>query len=51
VPKFNETLKTYLFTTGDITKIEEAVDSGSAQSSPQVDLSNKRTTIGDMKGN
>lgn len=51
VPKFDETLRTYLFTTGDITKIEEAVDSGAERRSPQVDLSNKRTTIGDMKGN
>lgn len=51
MPKFDETLRTYLFTTGDITKIEEAVDSGADQRSPQVDLSNKRTTIGDMKGN
>ena len=51
VPKFDETLRTYLFTTGDITKIEEAIDGGAQQGSPKIDLSDKRTTIGDMKGN
>lgn len=51
VPKFDETLRTYLFTTGDITKIEEAIDGGAQQGSPKIDLSDKRMTIGDMKGN
>ena len=50
VPKFDETLRTYLFTTGDITKIEEAVDTGATRESGSADLSNKRATIGDMKG-
>ena len=31
VPKFDEALKTYLFTTGEITKLEEAVTGGKEQ--------------------
>jgi hypothetical protein len=51
LPKFDEALKTYLFTSGDITKIEEAVENGEERQAPDVDRSNRRTTIGDMKGN
>lgn len=49
VPKIDEALKTYLFTTGDVTKLEKAVTNGEA-----VEKANgrpgPRTTIGNMKG-
>jgi len=48
-PKFDEALKTYLFTTGEITKLEEAV-TGKEQTA-ESKKPNLRTTIGDMKGN
>ena len=51
VPEFHAALKTYLFTSGDITKIEEAVDNPNGSHSAKGALSNKRMTIGDMKGN
>jgi len=51
VPKFDEALKTYLFTSGDITKIEEAVENRQEPRSAGHEPSNNRTTIGDMKGN
>jgi uncharacterized protein len=49
VPKFDESLKTYLFTTGDVTKLEEAITKNDSHEveSPQP---KHRTTIGDMKG-
>jgi ferritin-like protein len=47
-PKFDEALKTYLFTTGEITKLEEAV-TGKEQTA-ESKKPNLRTTIGDMKG-
>jgi ferritin-like protein len=50
VPKFDQALKTYLFTTGEITEIEEAVEKGEQRPPAGGGLSNKRTTIGDMKG-
>ena len=49
VPKFDEALKTYLFTTGEITELEEAA-TGEKQAAASK-KSNLRTTIGDMKGN
>jgi ferritin-like protein len=49
VPKFNEALKTYLFTTGEITEIEEAATGGKEQST-KTSRSSLRTTVGDMKG-
>lgn len=49
VPKFDEALKTYLFTTGEITEIEEAATGGKEQST-KTSRSSLRTTIGDMKG-
>ena len=49
VPKFDEALKTYLFTTGEITKLEEAATG--KQQTAESKKSNLRTTIGDMKGN
>lgn len=51
VPKFDESLKTYLFTSGDITKIEEAVmKPDETQNETKVPRAKTRTTIGDMKG-
>ena len=49
VPKFDEALKTYLFTTGEITGLEEAATG--KQQTAESKKSNLRTTIGDMKGN
>jgi|SRR5215467_11127977 len=54
VPKFDESLKTYLFTTGNVVEIEEAANGGEKQSGKAAivtdDRSTTRTTIGDMKG-
>jgi ferritin-like protein len=50
VPKIDEALRTYLFTSGDVTRLEETVIGGEgtpAQGNRQ-DL--PRTTIGNMKG-
>jgi len=49
VPKIGEALKTYLFTTGDVTNLEEAVvgDEAAAKANGQ---HRPRTTVGDMKG-
>lgn len=49
VPKFDETLRTYLFTTGDITGIEKAEDNGK-EPQAKANRSSQRTTIGSMKG-
>jgi uncharacterized protein len=49
VPKFDEALKTYLFTSGEITEIEEAVTGGKPQAAKTIRPS-LRTTVGDMKG-
>jgi uncharacterized protein len=49
VPKINEALKTYLFTSGDVTKLEEAVTGGEAPAQKNVQHQ-PRTTIGDLKG-
>jgi hypothetical protein len=46
MPKFDETLKLYLFTKGDITAIEEAQQSGDDKQAS----SDSRRTVGDMKG-
>ena len=52
VPKMNESLKTYLFTEGEIAKLEEAAIGREAQG--QKDRTNcrprPRVTIGDLKG-
>jgi len=54
VAKFDEALKTYLFTTGNVVEIEEAVDAGEKQSGKGAvvtdDRSTMRSTIGNMKG-
>jgi uncharacterized protein len=49
VPKFDEALKTYLFTTGEITELEEAATGGKEQSG-KTSRSSVRSTVGDMKG-
>lgn len=49
VPKFDEALKTYLFTTGEITELEEAAMAGKEQPS-KASKQSARSTIGDMKG-
>jgi uncharacterized protein len=55
VPKFDESLKTYLFTTGNVVEIEKAAEGGEKPSGKAAivtdDRSTTRTTIGDMKGN
>src|SRR5262245_33254606 len=49
VPKMDAALKTYLFTSGDVTKLEETVTSGEAPVQ-QTEPRHLRTTIGDLKG-
>ena len=48
-PKFDEALKTYLFTTGEITELEEAA-TGGKEGNAKGNRSSARTTVGDMKG-
>jgi uncharacterized protein len=48
-PKFDEALKTYLFTTGEITMLEEAA-TGGKEGNAKGNRSSARTTVGDMKG-
>ena len=43
--KFDETLRTYLFTKGDVTAIEEKVEKANNDDSPSL-----RRTVGEMKG-
>ena len=52
-PKFNDSLKLYLFTSGDITAIEkEAEDEGKeGGKGAGGSKANRRFTVGDMKGN
>jgi len=47
--KFDAALKMYLFTTGDITKIEEAL-TGEKEQSGQLKRSSSRSTVGNLKG-
>lgn len=49
VPKFDEALRTYLFTSGEITAIEEAA-TGGKEGNKKGDRPSARTTVGDMKG-
>lgn len=51
VPKFDEALKTYLFTTGDITEIEVKTKNGASHEAVETPRFKTRATIGDMKGN
>jgi len=48
VDKFNEALKLYLFTTGDVTTIEEAAKQGK-EGTTNRENKGVRVTIGDMK--
>jgi hypothetical protein len=48
-PKFDEALKTYLFTTGDITQLEKAAIGGKEQTT-KTNRPSVRTTVGNMKG-
>jgi ferritin-like protein len=49
VPKIDEALKTYLFTTGDVTRLEEAATTG--EGAPRDNGQQRpRVTIGDLKG-
>ena len=51
VPKFDEALRTYLFTTANITEIEAAVEAGDkGGGGASDDRPKRRTTIGDMNG-
>src|SRR5215831_14121399 len=50
VPKVDEALKTYLFTSGDITKLEEAATGGEETPTQKSHRNQPRTTIGDLKG-
>jgi ferritin-like protein len=49
VAKFDEALKTYLFTKGDITAIEEKIEEDKDQA-PKDDHRSLRLTVGEMKG-
>ena len=49
VPKIDVALKTYLFTSGDVTKLEEAITAGEAPAQ-QDEQRQPRSTIGDLKG-
>jgi ferritin-like protein len=52
LPKMDESLKTYLFTHGEITQLEKAANGGEAQehTSPTTCRPRPRVTIGDLKG-
>jgi len=50
VPKVDEALKTYLFTSGDITKLEEAVTGGEETPTQKSHQHQPRATVGDLKG-
>ena len=49
-PKFNDSLKLYLFTSGDITAIEKEADDEGKEGEEEAGLSktNRRFTVGDM---
>jgi len=49
IPKIDKTLKTYLYTSGDVTKLEEAVTEEEAPTQNNGPRQS-RTTIGDLKG-
>jgi hypothetical protein len=52
-PKFNDALKVYLFTTGDITAIEKEVENGGGKDEKKTGSSktSREFTVGAMKGN
>jgi ferritin-like protein len=49
VPQIDAALRTYLFTSGEVTKLEEAVTAGEGLA-PQSGQRPLRTTLGDLKG-
>ncbi|HEV8723893.1 MAG TPA: ferritin-like domain-containing protein [Candidatus Binatia bacterium] len=49
VPKFDEALKLFLFTSGEITEIEEDTNEGKKEEIATPERSSLRLTIGDMK--
>jgi ferritin-like protein len=49
-PKFDEALKTYLFTQGDITTTEENAGNGKKEEAAKQGRRNARVTVGEMKG-
>lgn len=50
VAKFDETLKLYLFTKGDITAIEEQEQAGQTKEGKEDSTTTLRRTVGEMKG-
>jgi ferritin-like protein len=50
VPKFNQALKLFLFTSGEITAIEKVTNEGKKEEIATPERSSLRLTIGDMKG-
>ena len=50
VPKFDEALKLFLFTSGEITEIEEETNEGKKEEIATPERRSLRLTIGDMKG-
>jgi ferritin-like protein len=52
-PKFNDALKVYLFTTGEITAIEEQAENGGGKDEKKIGSAetNREFTVGEMKGN
>jgi|SRR5215510_4042779 len=48
-PKFDEALRTYLFTSGEITELEKTA-TGGKEGNTKGSRSSTRTTVGDMKG-
>jgi hypothetical protein len=52
-PKFDESLKLYLFTSGDITAIEKEAEGGGKEGDrgSTGSKANRRFTVGEMKGN
>jgi ferritin-like protein len=48
-PKFDEALRTYLFTSGEITELEKTANGGK-EGTAKGSRSSTRTTVGDMKG-
>jgi ferritin-like protein len=52
-PKFNDSLKLYLFTSGDITAIEKEAENEGKEGEKGAGLpkTSRRFTVGDMKGN
>jgi hypothetical protein len=50
VPKFDQALKLFLFTSGEITAIEKVTNEGKKEEIATPERSSLRLTIGDMKG-